>query len=151
MAVTCAAGYAQVNAVDSEFTGVQQDDQCRLIGAMTGMVRAGHPLRTFMWGNKKSLWELPRERGVNIRERILEHYRRQYSASRMRLVVCSGQPLGELQAWAETLFASVRRRATSPLLARELRLASTREWLRACKCALSRRRGRRSRTTTRRL
>jgi secreted Zn-dependent insulinase-like peptidase len=98
----------QVNAVDSEFTGVQQDDQCRLMAAMSQMARAGHPLRTFMWGNKRSLWDEPLTAGVAIRERIMAHHAGQYSASRMRLVVISGQALDTLQAWAEELFAPVR-------------------------------------------
>jgi secreted Zn-dependent insulinase-like peptidase len=98
----------QVNAVDSEFTGVQQDDQCRLLGAMSEMVKHDHPLRTFMWGNKRSLWEEPLKAGINVRDRIVEHYKQQYSASRMRLVILSGQSLDILQHWTEELFGEVR-------------------------------------------
>ena len=112
LAVHCGLGLkqsiVQVNAVDSEFTGVQQDDQCRLIAAMSSMAKAGHPLRTFMWGNKRSLWTEPKEKGIAVRERIVEHYKRHYSASRMRLVLISGQPLDLLQEWTEELFAPVR-------------------------------------------
>ena len=89
----------QVQAVDSEFTGVQQADQCRLLGAMSHMVREGHPLHTFMWGNKRSLWDSPHEAGIDVRARIIEHYRQQYSSSRMRLVMLSGHSLDELQQW----------------------------------------------------
>lgn len=98
----------QVNAVDSEFTGVQQDDQCRLLGAMTAAAKPGHPLGTFMWGNKRSLWDEPRAAGVAVRERIVAHHQAQYSASRMRLVMLSGHELDTLQAWAEELFGGVR-------------------------------------------
>jgi secreted Zn-dependent insulinase-like peptidase len=97
----------QVNAVDSEFTGVQQDDQCRMIAAMADMVKPCHPLRTFMWGNKKSLWEQPLLQGIDIRKRIMEHYNEQYSASRMHLVLLSGHRLDVLQQWVEQLFDEV--------------------------------------------
>ena len=94
--------------MDSEFTGVQQDDQCRLLSAMASSAKAGHPLRTFMWGNKRSLWDEPRAAGIAVRERIVAHHQAQYCASRMRLAVVSGHALDTLQAWAEELFGEVR-------------------------------------------
>jgi secreted Zn-dependent insulinase-like peptidase len=107
----------QVNAVDSEFTGVQQDDQCRMIAAMADMVKPQHPLRTFMWGNKESLWKQPLMQNINIRERIVQHYNEQYSASRMRLVLLSGHKLDVLQQWVEQLFDEVRLLPLSGFLA----------------------------------
>lgn len=112
----------QVQAVDSEFTGVQQDDQSRLMGAMCHMARRGHPLRTFMWGNKRSLWDEPRAAGIDVRRRIIEHYKQQYSANRMRLVILSGHSLDELQQWAEDLFTPVRLRCPFCIVANCRRL-----------------------------
>lgn len=51
----------------------------------------------FSWGNKASLWDTPKSAGINVRERVLEHYRTLYSAERMTLFLVGGQDLDTLQ------------------------------------------------------
>ena len=36
--------------------------------------RPGHMYRKFSWGNKRSLWDTPREAGVEVRGEILKYY-----------------------------------------------------------------------------
>lgn len=105
----CSAGVCpQVCAVDSEFVGVSQNDSCRLSAVLTATAAAGHPLATFMWGNKLSLYTRPLQAGIAIRERLMQHYRSYYSASCMCLAVLGGQSLEELQACVEDVFGPVR-------------------------------------------
>lgn len=98
----------QVCAVDSEFVGVSQNDSCRLSAVQTATARRGHPLATFMWGNKKSLYTVPLQQGIPIRDRLMQHYRQHYSASCMCLAVLGGESVAELQACVEDVFGTVR-------------------------------------------
>jgi hypothetical protein len=98
----------EVLAVDSEFSGVLQSDGCRLTQLMCHTSSPGHLYRKFSWGNRRSLWDAPREAGVDVRAALLDHHGSQYSAERMALVVLGGQPLPELRGWAEELFGGVR-------------------------------------------
>ncbi|GAB4823775.1 hypothetical protein N2152v2_010821 [Parachlorella kessleri] len=97
----------EVEAVNNEFTGVLQSDGCRLQQLQFHTSREGHPFRKFSWGNKKSLIEDPTARGLDVRDRLLDYYKAQYSAERMRLVILGGEPLDTLQGWAEELFSGV--------------------------------------------
>jgi nardilysin len=97
----------EVLAVDSEFSGVLQSDGCRLTQLMCHTSSPGHLYRKFSWGNRRSLWDVPREAGVDVRAALLDYYRRQYSAERMALVVLGGQPLAQLREWVEQLFGAV--------------------------------------------
>jgi secreted Zn-dependent insulinase-like peptidase len=96
-----------VCAVESEFVGVSQDDDCRMGAVLSATARAQHPLSTFMWGNKKSLWTEPLEQGLPIRERILQHWKSFYSASCMNLVVMGGESLDDLQGYITEEFGAV--------------------------------------------
>jgi nardilysin len=99
---------AQVCAVESEFVGVRQNDDCRMAAIMSATAQQGHPLRTFMWGNKESLWARPLHAGTHIRDRIVAHWRNFYSASCMKLVVLGGESLDVLQQWITEDFEAVR-------------------------------------------
>ena len=88
----------EVQAVNSEFSGVLQSDGCRLLQLQCHTAREGHIYRKFSWGNQKSLVDLPAEKGVDVRERLLEHYSSHYLAQRMSLVVLGAESLDQLQA-----------------------------------------------------
>ncbi|GAX76258.1 hypothetical protein CEUSTIGMA_g3702.t1 [Chlamydomonas eustigma] len=94
----------EVLAVDSEFSGVLQVDGCRVSQLICHTAEEGHIYRSFSWGNKKSLWDEPREAGINIRDQIFQHYNQHYSAERMSLVVLGGDPLDDLQGLCEETF-----------------------------------------------
>ncbi|KAK9820983.1 hypothetical protein WJX81_000873 [Elliptochloris bilobata] len=104
----------EVNAVDNEFTGahvlgtcVQQEDHSRLAQLRAHTARQGHIYRKFSWGNRKSLVDMPKAKGVDVRKELLRYYKGEYSAERMALAVLGAQPLPELEAWARELFAAV--------------------------------------------
>ncbi|KAF5827025.1 Metalloenzyme, LuxS/M16 peptidase-like protein [Dunaliella salina] len=94
----------EVQAVDSEFAGVIQDDGCRAVQLMCHTAKPGHVYRKFTWGNKLSLWDKPTAAGVDVRGAVLDYYRRHYCAERMSLVLLGGETLDELQSWVTEIF-----------------------------------------------
>lgn len=36
---------------------------------------AGHVYNKFSWGNQLSLWDQPRQAGLDVRQRIIDYYR----------------------------------------------------------------------------
>ncbi|KXZ55212.1 hypothetical protein GPECTOR_3g355 [Gonium pectorale] len=109
IAPRCAEGSMEreVLAVDSEFSQVLQDDHCRLSQIMCHTSRPGHIYRKFSWGNRASLWERPRQAGIDVRQRLLEYYQQHYGADRSCLVVLGGQPLEELGAMVAGSFGAM--------------------------------------------
>jgi len=99
----------EVLAVDSEFSGVLQNDSCRLaqVRAVSGPVPSDHPAAKFGWGNRKSLKDDPAERGIAVRDYLLGHYREHYRADRMNLVIICGETLDEMESWVRLRFSSV--------------------------------------------
>ncbi|XP_009594332.1 nardilysin-like [Nicotiana tabacum] len=98
----------EVQAVDSEFNQVLQNDSCRLQQLQCHTSTPGHPFNRFFWGNKKSLADAV-ERGVNLREQILQLYHDNYRGGSMKLVIIGGESLDLLESWVLELFSSVKK------------------------------------------
>ncbi|XP_043723576.1 nardilysin-like isoform X2 [Telopea speciosissima] len=94
-------------AIDSEFNQVLQSDACRLQQLQCHTSRPSHPFNRFFWGNKKSLADAM-EKGIDLREQILQLYRKNYHGGLMKLVVIGGEPLDVLEDWVVELFSSVK-------------------------------------------
>lgn len=99
----------EVLAVDSEFSGVLQNDSCRLaqVRAVSGPIPDDHPAAKFGWGNKKSLKDDPLKAGLAVRQYLLKHYQEHYRADRMNLVLISGDPLDVMESWVRSHFAGI--------------------------------------------
>ncbi|WIA17248.1 hypothetical protein OEZ85_014121 [Tetradesmus obliquus] len=104
----------EVQAVDSEFSGVLQSDHSRLAQLMCHTSKAGHIYNKFSWGNLASLWSQPRAAGIDVRQRIIDYYRAQYGPARMSLVLLGGQPLDQLESWVRQLFDAVPQGVAGP-------------------------------------
>ncbi|KAI3994183.1 hypothetical protein MKX01_012440 [Papaver californicum] len=104
----------EVLAVDSEFNQVLQNDHCRLQQLQCHTSASGHAFNKFFWGNKKSLADAV-EKGVNLREQILQFYREYYHGGLMKLVVISGESLDVLQEWVEELLNDVKEGSQSSI------------------------------------
>ncbi|XP_042507434.1 nardilysin-like isoform X2 [Macadamia integrifolia] len=94
-------------AVDSEFNQVLQSDACRLQQLQCHTSPPSHPFNRFFWGNKKSLADAM-EKGIDLREKILQLYRENYHGGLMKLVVIGGEPLDILENWVVELFGSAK-------------------------------------------
>eukprot|EP00884_Botryococcus_braunii_P020235 jgi/Botrbrau1/6896/Bobra.67_3s0015.1 len=97
----------EVMAVENEFLGVIQSDSTRLSQVRCHTARDSHLYRKFSWGNRRSLYDEPLAKGVDIRQQIMEYYKGHYSAERMSLVLLGGESLDTLEAWARELFSAV--------------------------------------------
>ncbi|KAH0997662.1 hypothetical protein GBA52_021526 [Prunus armeniaca] len=98
----------EVQAVDSEFNQVLQNESCRLEQFHCHTAAHGHPFNKFFWGNKKSLVDAM-ENGINLREQILKLYRDYYHGGLMKLVVIGGESLDILEDWVVELFSNVKK------------------------------------------
>jgi len=57
------------------FTGVLQSDGCRLSQLRCHTAKSGHIYNKFSWGNRKSLFDEPKARGVAVRDELVQYYR----------------------------------------------------------------------------
>ncbi|KAL7173019.1 hypothetical protein ACSBR2_032480 [Camellia fascicularis] len=108
----------EVQAVDSEFNQILQNDLCRLQQLQCHTSAPGHPFNRFFWGNKKSLVDAM-EKGINLREQILKLYSDNYHGGLMKLVVIGGETLDVLESWVLELFSNVK---NGPPLKQEARM-----------------------------
>ncbi|KAM2047075.1 hypothetical protein ACFX1T_005783 [Malus domestica] len=98
----------EVQAIDSEFNQVLQNDSCRLEQIQCHTSAPGHPFNRFCWGNKKSLVDAM-EKGINLREQILKLYKDYYHGGLMKLVVIGGESLDVLEDWVVELYGNVKK------------------------------------------
>ena len=56
-------------------TGVLQSDGCRLSQLRCHTAKSGHIYNKFSWGNRKSLFDEPKARGVAVRDELVQYYR----------------------------------------------------------------------------
>ncbi|PRQ34797.1 putative insulysin [Rosa chinensis] len=98
----------EVQAIDSEFNTVLQNDFCRLQQLQGHTSSPGHPFNKFSWGNKKSLDDA-KKKGINLQEQILKLYRDNYHGGLMKLVVIGGESLDVLEHWVSELFGDVKK------------------------------------------
>eukprot|EP01018_Ginkgo_biloba_P028827 Gb_06506 [translate_table: standard] len=97
----------EVQAVDSEFNQALQNDSCRLQQLQCHTAEQGHPFKRFTWGNRKSLMN-PKEKGIDMRIKMLDLYKEYYLAGRMKLAIIGGEPLDTLEEWVRELFGNLR-------------------------------------------
>lgn len=92
------------NAVDSEYRAGLQDDGRRGLAAFKAVLNPAHPLAMFSTGSIDTLQDQP---GKSLRDALLQHYERYYSADRMALAVLGRQSLDELEALVRAAFSAV--------------------------------------------
>ena len=81
----------EIRAIDSEYRGNLFTDSRRIYQIEKLMADPEHPFSKFSTGNIESLQTIPQQRGIDIREVLLDFYTNQYSANRMSLVVLSNR------------------------------------------------------------
>eukprot|EP00890_Picochlorum_soloecismus_P003708 jgi/Picsp_1/4338/NSC_01845-R1_insulin-degrading enzyme-like len=105
----------EVIAIDNEFADVNQNDSCRLAQARAICAKPDHPAAKFSWGNKKSLFDIPVSREVDMQAELLHHFECNFKAERMTLVVIAGEEVATLESWISELFSLVPRGNDLPL------------------------------------
>ncbi len=68
-----------------------------------------------MTGNRVTLWDSPKEIGLDVQKALVEFHEKYYSSNIMSLVIAGQQSLDELQCLVEKIFLQVpNRNATIP-------------------------------------
>ncbi|KAI9883166.1 MAG: Methyltransferase-like protein 7B [Watsoniomyces obsoletus] len=98
----------ELQAVDSENKKNLQSDVWRLHQLSKSTANPKHPYCHFSTGNLETLRDLPKARGIDVRQEFIGFHEKHYSANRMKLVVLGRESLDELQSWVVELFAGVR-------------------------------------------
>jgi len=86
-----------MNAVDNENTKNLQSDNWREFQLMKELAKEDHPFHSFSTGNLETLKNSPEKAGINIRELLLDFYRKHYSANVMKVSVYGKDSLDTLQ------------------------------------------------------
>jgi len=122
----------EIKAIENEFSGVKQSDSCRLAqlrcqtarevevvegegdGRKKASTKKKHPFSRFFWGNRASLFDVPRSQGIDIRAQVVGFQESLYCAERMSLVILGGHSLEEMEGMARAEFGLVKAAGSSP-------------------------------------
>jgi len=104
----------EVKAVDSEHCKNLQNDNWR----MNQISRSccddlNHDFAKFGTGSKKTLFDDTKERGVNVRDSLLEFHDKWYSSNLMSLAIVGKESLDELEEMATSLFSGVKNKSVT--------------------------------------
>ncbi|CAJ0579250.1 unnamed protein product, partial [Mesorhabditis spiculigera] len=111
---TADATEKEVNAVDSEHSNNLNKDVWRAMQIDRNMSKPGHDHGKFGTGNKKTLLEDAREKGIEPREALLRFHKQHYSSSIMSLAILGNEPLDKLESYvAEMGFAEIENKQTA--------------------------------------
>lgn len=103
----------ELNAVDSENSKNLQSDNFRMFQLLKHISNKDFPFHKFGTGNLKTLDTIPKERGINVRETLLDFHNRYYSANIMKLVILGKEPIETLKTWAQQKFSQVKNKNIS--------------------------------------
>lgn len=97
----------EIRAVDSENKKNLQNDNWRLHQLDKSLTSPAHPYHGFSTGNYTTLGINPVEKGLDVRQELIEFYKSHYSANLMRLVILGKEDLDTLTSWAVEKFSQV--------------------------------------------
>ncbi|CAG9861187.1 unnamed protein product [Phyllotreta striolata] len=97
----------EINAVNSEHEKNIPSDLWRLDQLDKHLANPNHPYNTFGTGNKQTLLNIPKEKGIDVRKQLLEFHNKWYSSNIMSLAVLGKESLDELEDMVVELFSNV--------------------------------------------
>lgn len=97
----------EVNAVNSEHEKNIQNDYWRLAQLEKATADPAHDFSKFGTGNKETLDAIPKEKGLNVRDALLQFHDKWYSSNIMALAVLGKESLDELETMVINLFTEV--------------------------------------------
>uniref|UniRef100_A0A1L8DTM9 Insulin-degrading enzyme n=2 Tax=Nyssomyia neivai TaxID=330878 RepID=A0A1L8DTM9_9DIPT len=105
----------EINAVHSEHEKNVPMDSWRVRQVNKSLSNPRHPYSKFGTGNKKTLDEDPKAKGINIRDELLRFQDKWYSANIMSLAVFGKESLDELEDMVTSKFSQViNKNVTAP-------------------------------------
>lgn len=103
----------EVYAVSSEFKQYMNDDRFRFYYATQLASERNRVYYRFKCGNVDSLKTIPEKQGINVKERITEHFNTYYSANIMTGSLLGSQSLDELEEMARRYFSPIENKDIS--------------------------------------
>lgn len=100
----------ELNAIESENSKNLQSDSFRLYQMDKARANQDHPFSKFFTGNKMTLLEDTKRKGLNLREELLKFYESYYSANQMTLAIVAPQSIDELKKMVEIAFSDIPNR-----------------------------------------
>ncbi|XP_018377581.1 PREDICTED: insulin-degrading enzyme-like [Trachymyrmex cornetzi] len=98
----------ELNAINLEYEKYLADDSRRFGQLYRSSASSDHPFSKFGVGNRETLSTIPKQKGINVRNKLLEFYEKYYSANIMSLSVLGKESLDELEKMVVNLFCEVR-------------------------------------------
>jgi len=104
----------ELNAIESENAKNLQSDGFRLYQIEKGRANPDHPFSKFFTGNRKTLLVDTKERGINLRDQLLQFWEKYYSSNQMTLAVVAPQSLAQLKPLVKAAFSDIPNRKANP-------------------------------------
>lgn len=104
----------ELNAIESENAKNLQSDSFRLYQLEKGRQNSDHPHSKFFTGNKQTLLEDSKKKGLNLRDELIKFYAQYYSSNQMTLAVVGPQSLDELKKMVDSAFSNIPNRYAPP-------------------------------------
>ncbi|KAG5318579.1 IDE enzyme, partial [Pseudoatta argentina] len=98
----------ELNAINSEHEKNVANDTWRFDQLDKSSASLDHPFSKFGTGNRETLDTIPKQKGINVRNKLLEFHEKYYSANIMSLSVLGKESLDELENMVVDLFCEVR-------------------------------------------
>lgn len=111
---TVGATGRELNAIESEHAKNLQSDSFRIYQINKERQNPRHPHSKFFTGNKKTLSEDTKAKGIDLRQSLIDFYTRYYSADQMTLAVVGPQPIDKLREMTAIGFESIPNRRVGP-------------------------------------
>lgn len=86
----------EVLAVDSEHTNNVKNDSWRYWQLQRTLSNKRHAFMKFGTGNRRTLFDLPKEQGIDTRTELLKFHQDRYSANRMSMAILGKESLDDL-------------------------------------------------------
>ncbi|XP_018347269.1 PREDICTED: insulin-degrading enzyme-like, partial [Trachymyrmex septentrionalis] len=98
----------ELNALNSEYEENVTTYATRFDQLERSSASSDHPFSKFNIGNRETLDTIPKQKGINVRNKLLEFHEKYYSANIMSLSVLGKESLDELENMVVDLFCEVR-------------------------------------------
>ncbi|OEU15623.1 Peptidase_M16-domain-containing protein [Fragilariopsis cylindrus CCMP1102] len=104
----------ELNAIESENSKNLQSDGFRIYQINKARQNPDHPHSKFFTGNKKTLLDETKKKGLDLRQSLIEFYNKYYSADQMTLAVVGPQSIETLKKMTHGAFSNIPNRKTNP-------------------------------------
>ena len=102
----------ELNAIESENAKNLQSDVFRLYQIEKSRASPKHPYSKFFTGNKKTLLDNTKAKGIDLRQELIKFYNRYYSSNQMTLAIVAPQSISELKEMVAEGFSDIPNRDT---------------------------------------